>query len=188
MAFSDSMDKAMADYVHRMKIGGVFRCFARPDPIRNPVIEPNRCLPEHIALTQSAFIQRSRCFCQTGCKHKTHTASQGYAGINKGASQVAPGLFNHGRSRRFVPHLRSTLYCYASFDEVYHREPIVNCILRNGGSMEDVVVALAGERNAIIKRLEGAESIAPKKIRLPDGKVMIWRCPDELVPFSGHNV
>lgn len=76
---------------------------------------------------------------------------------------------------------------YASFAEVYHREPIVQCILRNGGSMEDVVVALAGERNAIIKRLEAAESIAPKKIRLPDGKVMIWRCPDELVPFSGHN-
>lgn len=73
---------------------------------------------------------------------------------------------------------------YTSFEDAYLHEPIIQCILRNGGSMEDVAVALAGERNAIIKRLETLESIAPKKTQLPDGTIMIWRCPDDLVPLS----
>lgn len=28
------------------------------------------------------------------------------------------------------------------------------------------------------------EQIAPKKVRLPDGKVMVYRCPDELIPVK----
>lgn len=37
--------------------------------------------------------------------------------------------------------------------EVYHSHPIVYSTLRNGGSMEDCVVALAKQNEALMKRI-----------------------------------
>jgi hypothetical protein len=56
-------------------------------------------------------------------------------------------------------------------------------MLAGGGSLESCVIALANEKEALVKRLMELEAIAPKKIKRPDGTVMIWRCPDELVPL-----
>lgn len=73
---------------------------------------------------------------------------------------------------------------YASFFQALRSEPIVNRILRSeNGSFEDCILALANDRKRLLKRIEELESIAPKKIQAPDGTVMIWRCPDELVPL-----
>lgn len=57
-------------------------------------------------------------------------------------------------------------------------------ILKGGGSHADCVVALANEKERLLSRIEELESIAPRKIKLGNGKVMIWRCPDELVPLD----
>jgi len=70
-------------------------------------------------LTQTVFIPQSRHSRQSGCQHKMH----------KGALQVASGFFNHGRSRRFVPHLRSTLCCSAV-------QPDIKCLSLFGFSKD----------------------------------------------------
>lgn len=57
-------------------------------------------------------------------------------------------------------------------------------IMDAGGTAEDCAVALSVEYGRLLDRVMALDSIAPRKIRLPDGRVLIWRCPDELVPES----
>lgn len=72
---------------------------------------------------------------------------------------------------------------YTSFREVRLCEPIVARIMRAGGTPSECVVALANDRLRLLRRIEELESIAPKKIRTPDG-VAVWHCPDELIPLT----
>lgn len=58
---------------------------------------------------------------------------------------------------------------------------IVNHVTNNGGSAEDCAVALAESNDKLVARIIELEGIAPRRIRLPDGRVMIYRCPDEFV-------
>lgn len=60
----------------------------------------------------------------------------------------------------------------------------VHKILKSGGNLEDVVVALVNEKTELLGWLMAATTIAPKKIKTPDGKIMVWHCPDELIPLS----
>lgn len=72
---------------------------------------------------------------------------------------------------------------YKSLDEVQRCEVIVAHIMRQGGSHSDCIVALANDRLRLLHRLCELESIAPKKISTPQG-VMIWHCPDNLIPLT----
>ena len=72
----------------------------------------------------------------------------------------------------------------SAFERCRHTNNTVNHILRSGGSLEDVVVALCGQNDAMLKRLIEVESYAPKKIKADDGKVYVWHCPDDLIPMQ----
>ncbi len=61
---------------------------------------------------------------------------------------------------------------------------IVAYILLAGGSMEDCVVALVNQQAALSQRILQLEYIRPRKIKVGD-KVMVWRCPVELIPEEG---
>ena len=71
-----------------------------------------------------------------------------------------------------------------SFEQVLLREPCIREALRRGLSLEDVIVHLVNQRNLITKKLLDVQSYAPKKMILEDGRVMLWRCPAELVPVQ----
>jgi len=103
----------MEDHAHRMRNGGILNNSDRPDLIQQSETPPNPCLTGLISTTRPAGIPSGRQFGRAGRKHKTHTTSPRLRGTGRSESQVAPGLFNYGRRRRFVPHLRSTLYCWA---------------------------------------------------------------------------
>jgi hypothetical protein len=62
------------------------------------------------------------------------------------------------------------------------RNAIVAAVLASGGTAEDACVLLANQVNALIDEVTRLQLIAPRKVRLPDGRVVVWRCPDELVP------
>lgn len=70
----------------------------------------------------------------------------------------------------------------SAFDRVRLTDATVNAMLKHGRSLEETIVALVCEKNRFTQRIIELESIAPRKIVLPDGRVMVWRCPDELVP------
>ena len=57
----------------------------------------------------------------------------------------------------------------------------VHQILSAGGTLEDCVAELVKQKEALITENIELRSIAPRKMKLGD-KVVIWRCPDELVP------
>ncbi len=70
----------------------------------------------------------------------------------------------------------------SAFDHLRMYNHIVAQIIRAGGTAEDCAVALSVANDELIDRIMLLEGIAPRKYRLPDGRVMVWRCPDELVP------
>lgn len=67
---------------------------------------------------------------------------------------------------------------------VYHTNPIVWRILRDGGTLEDCVIELHEQNQRLVREVYRLEAIAPKRMRLNDGREMVWHCPDELVPIS----
>ncbi len=70
----------------------------------------------------------------------------------------------------------------STWDRLRMDNPIVAGILRSGGTPQDCCVALAQALEQTANKAMQYMMIAPRRMRLPDGRVMIWRCPDELVP------
>lgn len=68
------------------------------------------------------------------------------------------------------------------FDRVRNRNPIIWKIMQMGGTAEDCAVALAENNDRLIARVMELEGIVPRRVKLPDGRVMIWRCPERLIP------
>ena len=62
-------------------------------------------------------------------------------------------------------------------------DPTANNLSRKGASAEVIACALAQEKKILENRIFELEMIVPRKIKLPDGKVIIWHCPDEHVPL-----
>lgn len=70
----------------------------------------------------------------------------------------------------------------STFEHLRRHNWTVNQIMRAGGTAEDCAVALSTIIDAQAKRIVDLEMIAPRKIRLDDGRIMVWRCPTHLVP------
>lgn len=70
----------------------------------------------------------------------------------------------------------------STFQDLRWRNPIVAHIMRAGGTAKDCAVALATDNDRLIARLIALESIVPRRIKLPDGRVKVWHCPDSMVP------
>jgi hypothetical protein len=60
----------------------------------------------------------------------------------------------------------------------------VNQMLNEGRSHAEIIAALARQQIGLFHRIAELEAIAPSKIVMPDGRVMIRHCPDDLVPVT----
>lgn len=65
---------------------------------------------------------------------------------------------------------------------VRHRDVTVHWILAREGTLEECVVALFADKERLMERIMELEGIAPKRIRLPDGAIATYHCPDHLIP------
>lgn len=63
------------------------------------------------------------------------------------------------------------------------RSAVVRAVLEQNGTAVDCVMALVERMEALSTRVVELEGIAPRRIKLPDGRVMVWHCPDHLVPY-----
>ena len=70
----------------------------------------------------------------------------------------------------------------STFESLRLHNPIVAHIMRAGGTAKDCAVALSSHNDRLVERLMTLECIAPRKIKMPDGRVMVWRCPDHMIP------
>lgn len=69
-----------------------------------------------------------------------------------------------------------------NFERVRLNDVTVSSLLRAGRPLEEIVIALVDEKERCFKRIMALEAIAPRKIVMPDGRVLVWHCPDDLVP------
>ena len=70
----------------------------------------------------------------------------------------------------------------STFEQLRLHNPIVARVMDAGGTAEDCAIVLVYQNQLLIHRLIHMEGICPRRIRLPGGRELIWRCPDELVP------
>lgn len=64
------------------------------------------------------------------------------------------------------------------------RSAVVRAVLERGGTTVDCVMALVERMAALTDRVVELESLAPRRIRLPNGKEVVYHLPDHLVPYG----
>jgi hypothetical protein len=74
----------------------------------------------------------------------------------------------------------------SSWEQARATDPTIRATLRAGGTAEDCCVLLLAQLDTAYARMRRLESITPRKFRLPDGRLFVWHCPDDLVPESWH--
>jgi len=70
-----------------------------------------------------------------------------------------------------------------TFQDVLFQNATVYNGMKSGKTAEDTIVILVNQLNDALKQVSKLESIAPKRITV-DGRDIIWRCPDYLIPSS----
>jgi hypothetical protein len=99
-ALSVSPDKALAGYGYGMESARCFLSFAGLKPGNSLKVSPNHDRNQPATMAIRVAMPCHGRFYQHGSKHKTHQPSlKGWPTDSKGASNVAPGLFNQGRGR-----------------------------------------------------------------------------------------
>lgn len=65
-----------------------------------------------------------------------------------------------------------------------HTNWLVQYMVENGASHAQIIDALDRENTRLREELERLTAIAPRRIRTPEGIVMTWQCPEELIPIT----
>lgn len=71
-----------------------------------------------------------------------------------------------------------------NFNEVSRVDPLVYEMINRGATSQQIIVAMSERNQKMLARLFELESICPRKRRMRDGTVYIWRCPDDLIPIE----
>ena len=75
----------------------------------------------------------------------------------------------------------------SAFAWAIHNDPTVNAMLRGNRCHTEIIGVMAQEKRQLFARVMELELIAPKKVTLSDGRVMIYRCPDHLLMDAAIN-
>ncbi len=65
---------------------------------------------------------------------------------------------------------------------VLHNNSLVVKVLQSGGDLEDAIIALHEANEVQFHRIIELAQIAPRKYKMKDGTVLVWRCPDDMIP------
>lgn len=66
--------------------------------------------------------------------------------------------------------------------EVIRNDSTVARLVKKDALMSEIISELVVEKQGLLCRIIELEAIAPRKFTLPDGKIMAWQCPLELIP------
>lgn len=73
---------------------------------------------------------------------------------------------------------------FSTYEECVRNDAIVANSKSIGYDDQTIIVSLVNCKDALLRRIEELEAIAPRKMKGPNGKTLIWRCPDHLVPYN----
>ena len=62
--------------------------------------------------------------------------------------------------------------------------PIVKALHEAGGTPEGIILILVKLKDQLMQDVEHLKLLAPKRVKMSDGSVRIWRCPEELIPVE----
>lgn len=79
-----------------------------------------------------------------------------------------------------IPPLEMT----TNLQEAYHNDSTVNRLIREGCSLDDVVLVLAREKDALLRRIIQLDALTPKRYRKPDGTFFEVYPPKDLIPIT----
>lgn len=66
--------------------------------------------------------------------------------------------------------------------KVIATDPVVYGMVSTGQPLERIICALVEQKQRLLSEIQKLHLIAPRKVVMQDGTVMVWRCPDELIP------
>jgi len=69
-----------------------------------------------------------------------------------------------------------------AFERAKFKDATVARMLAAGCGAEEIIGQLADDKEAYLKEVLKLSTIAPRKVTLPDGRVVVWHCPDHLIP------
>ncbi len=66
--------------------------------------------------------------------------------------------------------------------ELRHTDATVRSICERGGDVGEALIAVVQEKREMLQRIIELDSIRPRRYRTPDGRVLVWHCPNDLIP------
>lgn len=73
---------------------------------------------------------------------------------------------------------------FQSIEEAASHNVDVNHWRRGTITAEQCILCLANAQEALTAKIMDLYAIAPRRFLLPDGRMMVWRCPDGLIPLT----
>lgn len=83
-----------------------------------------------------------------------------------------------------MSHLQDITGVPTTVEEATKTNPFLAEAMRVGMTNEEIICFLSANNEALQRRLLRLSMISPTRLKLPDGREMIWRCPARLVPFE----
>ena len=66
--------------------------------------------------------------------------------------------------------------------EAISKCPIVKALHEVGETPEGIILILVKLKAQLLKDVEYLTLLAPKRVKMSDGSLRIWRCPEEFIP------
>lgn len=71
---------------------------------------------------------------------------------------------------------------FKTFAEVVDNDVTVRQMTKTNRSLAAIIVCLVNQKEELKRVMLQMDAICPRRIKLPNGTVMIYRCPDHLIP------
>jgi hypothetical protein len=97
-----------------------------------------------------------------------------------------PGRRAAGIEGQNNEHLESLMT--PELSEAARKCPLVKALLTLDTTPDEIILMLAKLKNQLLQDVANLKLLAPKRIRMADGRLLIWRCPEELIPVQERSL
>ena len=60
--------------------------------------------------------------------------------------------------------------------------PIVSALHKVGETPEGIILIMAKLKDQLLQEIVELKLLVPKRVKMSDGSLRIWRCPEQLIP------
>lgn len=71
-----------------------------------------------------------------------------------------------------------------TYEEALQHSAMARMMHDAGHSDREIVAALAQQVQRHVLEIVALKDLVPKRCRFPNGRIMIWRCPEEYIPLE----